>query len=425
MSTCTVSVIIPVFNKWELTEACLQSLALQTKQPIEVIVVDNCSEDMTPHACPALGAALFGENFVYLRQNKNCNFAPACNIGARAATGTLLFFLNNDTVLLADWLPPLLAALEAPPYPSMVAPLLLYPRFAGRPERIQHLGLVFEPQLYPAHLYEGFPAAHPACKKVRRYQALTGAALLIPKRIFIESGLFDEDFINGGEDVELGLRLSAAGHILTCVPEAKIYHLASQTPGIHAHAAQNAVTLKEKAMQFITPDLHFFAEKDGYTLGLTPGLKVYLDLPARRKEIMQKRVAAARSAQELEALIESEPVCHAAYPALAALYHNEGNIRAAADTLYLALRLRSHPELAQALAPLAAAVGDKGMLAHAERLCIWYNTKDFAEIHESATFMRGFTQQLGMTAPCTLYEHWLHHTDAMRRFFGNQPAPHG
>lgn len=423
MSTRAVSIIIPVCNKWDLTEACMHSLARYTPHKVEVIVVDNRSTDMTPQACPALGAELFGNDFVFLRQDRNRNFAPACNIGARAARGELLFFLNNDTILPDNWLPPLLAALAAPPYPSVVGPVLLYPSFAGRPDRVQHLGLAFEPQLYPIHLYEGFPARHPACNKIRRYQALTGAALMVPRNIFLEAGLFDEDFINGGEDVEFGLRLSAAGHILTCVPESKIYHLASQTPGIHAHAAHNAVKLKEKSLGTIVPDLHLFAEKDGYTLALSPGLKVYLDLPPRRKEILARRVAAARSAHELEALIESEPVCHAAYPALAALYHKEGNPQAGADTLFLALKLRSHPELAKALVPLAQALNHEGMLAHAARLCAWYSQKDFSELHEAAVFMLDFTRELGMAAQNHMYRHWLEKKDDMRRFFGPQPIP--
>lgn len=96
------SIIIPVLNKWELTKACLESLRAHTSAAdgeIEVILIDNASKDATPLEAPALGQAFFGAGFVYLPQSVNRNFSASCNIGARAATGDLLFFLNNDTML--------------------------------------------------------------------------------------------------------------------------------------------------------------------------------------------------------------------------------------------------------------------------------------------------------------------------------------
>ena len=60
------SVVIPVYNKWELTENCLRSLAATLAgNSCEIIVVDNASSDATREACPALGQALFGELFRY------------------------------------------------------------------------------------------------------------------------------------------------------------------------------------------------------------------------------------------------------------------------------------------------------------------------------------------------------------------------
>ena len=64
MSEIESSVIIPVFNQWELTRACLKALAATTEgKAIEVIVVDNASSDETPEACPILGERLFGKFF--------------------------------------------------------------------------------------------------------------------------------------------------------------------------------------------------------------------------------------------------------------------------------------------------------------------------------------------------------------------------
>lgn len=96
----TLSVVIPVHNKWELTAACLRSLAEHTPGgDVAVIVVDNASADDTSGACPALGSSLFGRRFRYRRFENNRNFGPACNAGAALADSDLLFFLITTPCL--------------------------------------------------------------------------------------------------------------------------------------------------------------------------------------------------------------------------------------------------------------------------------------------------------------------------------------
>ena len=87
------SVIIPVFNKWELTKDCLISLREHGGgHDFEVIVADNASSDATATDLAPLGASLFGERFTAIRFEENKNFGPACNAGAKAATAPILFF---------------------------------------------------------------------------------------------------------------------------------------------------------------------------------------------------------------------------------------------------------------------------------------------------------------------------------------------
>lgn len=70
------SIIIPVYNKWNITRICLKNIAAYTpKNKIEVIVVDNASTDETEKGCPFLGKSLFGDAFHYIRNNENRNFA--------------------------------------------------------------------------------------------------------------------------------------------------------------------------------------------------------------------------------------------------------------------------------------------------------------------------------------------------------------
>ena len=127
------TVIIPVFNKWQLTEACLRSLHTHSSLPFNIIVADNASTDETATELEPLGRSLFGERFRCIRFHENRNFGPACNAAAAAAKTTLLFFLNNATLIKPGWEPPFLDAHPDDPNHGGVVPLLLYPNDMGRP----------------------------------------------------------------------------------------------------------------------------------------------------------------------------------------------------------------------------------------------------------------------------------------------------
>ncbi len=84
-----LSIVIPVFNKFNFTKSCLKDLS-QLPSDHEVIIVDNASSDETQ-------AALEGsKEIVYQRNKENFGFAKACNIGYAMSTASNVLFLNND-----------------------------------------------------------------------------------------------------------------------------------------------------------------------------------------------------------------------------------------------------------------------------------------------------------------------------------------
>ena len=87
------TIVIPVWNQWELTRACLESLRPTLGTRDRVVVVDNGSQDQTP-------AGLRAYKWVEVITNEtNRGFAVASNQGAARAEGEIVVFLNNDTVL--------------------------------------------------------------------------------------------------------------------------------------------------------------------------------------------------------------------------------------------------------------------------------------------------------------------------------------
>lgn len=136
---------------------------------------------------------------------------------------------------------------------------------------------------------------------------------------------------------------------------------------------------------------------------------MYFDLPAGRKKIYEKQVNKACSIDELEGLIEKEPLRHSAYPKLAFLYQREGRLQEAADTLYLALKLKgSEPVVAVSLAVFARAVDGKNMLFEAECILKVYSNPEYLlYLCEAAKCAISFSEKLGMSKLNVLYKNWL------------------
>ena len=263
------SIVIPVYNKWELTEACLKSIAAHTDiAKIEVIVVDNASTDGTREYCSLLGKQLFGAAFHYARNPENRNFAGASNQGAELANGAFVLFLNNDTEVQPGWYQPLIDDFSAYPNLAATGPLLVYPTLSPLGRTIQHLGTVISPIFQLAHLYSGIPVASPLVRRRRFFQAITAACLVVRKDLFLEAGKFDEKFINGFEDVDLCARLCGLGYQLTVNPDSIVVHYESQTTGRLEHEEANGFLLMKKSLFSLLPDWHMHADRDKLLLRL-------------------------------------------------------------------------------------------------------------------------------------------------------------
>jgi O-antigen biosynthesis protein len=99
-----LSIIIPVFNKYNFTKSCLNDL-LHLPEDHEIIVVDNASSDETNKELDG------NKEIVYCRNDQNLGFAKACNIGYGLSTAPNILFLNNDIRVKSNkdtWTQPLI-----------------------------------------------------------------------------------------------------------------------------------------------------------------------------------------------------------------------------------------------------------------------------------------------------------------------------
>jgi O-antigen biosynthesis protein len=84
-----LSIIIPVFNKFNFTKSCIKDLTCLPSNH-EIIIIDNGSTDETQKYFES------NTEIQYYRNNTNLGFAKACNIGYNCSTADNVLFLNND-----------------------------------------------------------------------------------------------------------------------------------------------------------------------------------------------------------------------------------------------------------------------------------------------------------------------------------------
>ena len=163
-----------------------------------------------------------------------------------------------------NWLPPLLKAFDEDKNLGAVGPLLLYPD-----NTVQHLGICTLPLKHIFHLYSFFPANHPVVRKKRFFQAITGAAMMVTKQFFEQSGGFYEGYQNGYEDFDLCFQIRGLGKKVAVLPESIILHFTSQTPGRYLYEKNNIALVTKRCGQRNRPDIHKFYHEDGYEFELT------------------------------------------------------------------------------------------------------------------------------------------------------------
>ncbi|MDE2482982.1 MAG: glycosyltransferase family 2 protein [bacterium] len=219
------SIIIPVFNKADLTQQCLDALpaSIADAGDGEVIVVDNASSDRTPQLLAQYPWIRV------IRNEQNLGFAGANNQAARIARGRFLVLLNNDTEAWPGWLASMLRYAEDPTV-GAVGARLLYADKSCQHGGVVVLGNGFGRQsILPFHHNYLVPFGDPDVVRVQDLQIVTGACLVTPRALYERLGGLDERYWNGFEDVDYCLKVKREGLRVVYDADAVLYHYESQS----------------------------------------------------------------------------------------------------------------------------------------------------------------------------------------------------
>lgn len=244
-----ISIIIPNKDHVEDLRRCVTSIIEKsTYDNYEIVIVENNSETK--------------EIFSYYEELKNnpsikivtfkgaFNYSAVNNFGVGAATGDYVLLLNNDTqVITVNWLEELLMYAQREDVGAVGGKLY----YADK--TIQHAGVVIG---LGAHRTAGH--THYRQKRenlgymgrlcyAQDVSAVTGACLMVKKKLYEEAGGLDEGFAVSLNDVDFCLKLRQLGYLNVFTPFAELYHYESVSRGLDTDG-EKAARYNEESARF-------------------------------------------------------------------------------------------------------------------------------------------------------------------------------
>lgn len=239
-----VSIIIPVYNQVHYTYACLVSILENTGEfDYEIIIADDVSTDATKEIDK------FVTGLVIARNESNQGFLKNCNNAAKKARGEYIFFLNNDTTVQKDWLPPLIRLLESDKSIGMVGSKLIYPD-----GRLQEAGGIIWSDGSGWNYGRCDDPNKPEYNYVRDVDYISGAAIMLSRKLWEDIGGFDERYAPAYcEDSDLAFEVRKRGLRVVYQPLSVVTHFEGVSngtdvngTGLKRYQVENNKKLQEK-----------------------------------------------------------------------------------------------------------------------------------------------------------------------------------
>ncbi|MGJ3240973.1 MAG: glycosyltransferase family 2 protein [Anaerolineae bacterium] len=222
LTTPLVSVVIPHWNGKQFLQTCLDALQRQTYPSVEIIIVDNASEDGSQ---AYIKAHYPDVQLIELQENQG--FTGACNAGMQASQGEIIVLLNNDTEVDEGWVEAIVNAFSRHDEVGIVASkMLLFDQrdtlhTAG--DGFTTDGRAFNRGVWQKDngQFDDEAYVFSAC----------GGSSAYRRAVLDEIGYLDDDYFFLLEDVDIAWRAQLAGWRTLYTPDAIVYHHLSATGG--------------------------------------------------------------------------------------------------------------------------------------------------------------------------------------------------
>ena len=229
-----LDIVIPVMGRFDLLTQCIESIPDAVKDiPYKIYIWDNDSPDK--EEADEFYKNKIDNSFV-IRNPHNIGFPKACNKVTSRGRSPLIFFLNSDVVLDEGSVDLLVRKMDDPQV-GVVGMKLVFPsNHAGLnpnirpPNQLQHIGLSANIRGEIVHSFVGWNPDHERVNVQNEVFAVTGAALMTRRNLWIKVKGFDELYGHGTfEDVDLCMKVRELGYNVLVEPKARGIHYVGAT----------------------------------------------------------------------------------------------------------------------------------------------------------------------------------------------------
>jgi GT2 family glycosyltransferase len=198
-----ISVVMPVYNAEGLLDECLRALRASEGLDFELVVVDDSSTDRSREIAATHGCRV-------IPSGGRLGPGRARNLGAEAAQGDILFFVDSDVMVRPDTLTRLVEAFRDPTLDGVVAVQAPRMRHRNACSRYKNLWMYYT---YARRAGEDVPLFYTTAAAIRR-------------KTFADSGGFDANYVDPNiEDTDFGQKLARLGYRIRILPDLEVEHV--------------------------------------------------------------------------------------------------------------------------------------------------------------------------------------------------------
>ncbi len=223
-----LSIIIVNWNSVTYLRNCLESIYSKKHNfQFEVVVIDAASFDGS--------GEMLSECFPqvrFIQAKDNLGFAKANNMAFKESSGEVVLFLNPDTEIVGDAIAAMIAALRRLSDAGSLGCKLLNTNGSIQTSCIQSVPTILNQCLdseflrsrWPNSSLWGMSPLHSGGEMPSVVEAISGACVMMSRKLFSEVGMFSEDYFMYAEDIDLSDKVSKAGFKNYYVPCASVIH---------------------------------------------------------------------------------------------------------------------------------------------------------------------------------------------------------
>jgi len=236
-----VSILIPAYNQFDYTYLCIKSIIEHSGDvSYEIILADDCSNDLTQEVDAII------KGLVTVVNPHNLRFLWNCNNAAHVTRGEYILFLNNDTQVQDNWLAPLVKLIESDKSIGMVGSKLVYPD-----GRLQEAGGILWKDGSAWNYGNRSDPDAPEYNYVKEADYISGASIMIRRRLWEEIGGFDERFVPAYcEDSDLAFEVRRRGYKVMYQPQSVVVHFEGVSNGTNTTQGQKAYQMANQSKFF-------------------------------------------------------------------------------------------------------------------------------------------------------------------------------